>query len=145
LVGNCRVDWGWWLLQISFKSFLYIFLAVRVCWPLLCFCLPFRIFERCLDSNSESCCTKQALYQLSHPSPYLATHLLTLLSYPSPSKVTSPCKNVSAGDVREERKGGTPSGGIGSRYPLHPHLFVLLDPNPHFKKNFLTRTKQLRT
>jgi hypothetical protein len=24
-------------------------------------------------------------------------------------------------------------------------LFVLLDPNPHFKKNFLTRTKQLRT
>jgi hypothetical protein len=65
------------------------------------------------------------------------------------------CKNVtnviyitSAGDVREERKEGggeTPSGDIGRRSPEHPHLFVLLDPNPHFKKFFLTRTKQLPT
>jgi hypothetical protein len=31
----------------------------RVCWPLLCLCRPFCIFERCLDSNPESCCSKQ--------------------------------------------------------------------------------------
>jgi hypothetical protein len=30
---------------------------------------PFYIFERCLDSNPESCHSKQARYQLSHPSP----------------------------------------------------------------------------
>ncbi len=32
-------------------------------------CRPFCIFERCLDSNPESCCSNQARYQLSHPSP----------------------------------------------------------------------------
>jgi hypothetical protein len=30
----------------------------------------FCIFERCLDSNPECCRSKQASYQLSHPSPY---------------------------------------------------------------------------
>jgi hypothetical protein len=29
----------------------------------------FCIFEKCLDSNPESCYSKQARYQLSHPSP----------------------------------------------------------------------------
>jgi hypothetical protein len=37
--------------------------------------LKFCIFERCLDSNPESCLSRQARYQLSHPSPLLATHL----------------------------------------------------------------------
>ncbi len=42
----------------------------RVCWPLVCLCRPFCIFERCLgSSNPESCRSKQARYQLSHPSP----------------------------------------------------------------------------
>ncbi len=30
-------------------------------------CRPFCIFERCLDSNPESCHRKQARYQISHP------------------------------------------------------------------------------
>ncbi len=47
---------------------------------LLCVCRPFCIFEGCLDSNPESCHSKQARYQLSHPwlshpSPYIVTHL----------------------------------------------------------------------
>jgi hypothetical protein len=46
-----------------------IFLVARVCWQLRCLCRPFCIFERCLNSNTESCLSKQALYQLSHPSP----------------------------------------------------------------------------
>jgi hypothetical protein len=37
---------------------------------LLCLCRPFCIFERCLDSNPESCRSKQARYLLSHPSPF---------------------------------------------------------------------------
>ncbi len=47
-------------------DFLYTFWWARVCLPLLCLCRPFCIFERCLDS---SCRSKQARYQLSHPSP----------------------------------------------------------------------------
>ena len=47
----------------------------RVYWPLICSCRLFYIVERCLDSNPESCHSKQARYQLSPPSPYLATHL----------------------------------------------------------------------
>jgi hypothetical protein len=39
-----------------------------VCWPLLCLCRPFCIFERCLDLNPESCRSKLARYQLSNPS-----------------------------------------------------------------------------
>ena len=40
--------------------------------PLLC--RPFRIFERCLDSNSESCPNRRATTLTTHL-PYLATHL----------------------------------------------------------------------
>ncbi len=36
---------------------------------------PFGVFERYLDSTPENCRSKQAHYQLSHPSPYLATYL----------------------------------------------------------------------
>ncbi len=54
-----------------------IICQARVCWPLLCLCRPVCIFKRCLDLTPESCRSKQARYQLSHPSPYLATHLPT--------------------------------------------------------------------
>ncbi len=37
----------------------------------------FCIFEKCLDSNPGSFRSKQARYQLSHPSRCLATHLPT--------------------------------------------------------------------
>ncbi len=40
-----------WLLCNRGNFFLYIFWRSRVCWPLLCLCRPFCIFERCLDSN----------------------------------------------------------------------------------------------
>jgi hypothetical protein len=36
---------------------------------IFCLCRPFCIFDRCLESNPESCCSKQARYQLSHQSP----------------------------------------------------------------------------
>jgi hypothetical protein len=57
--------------------------------PLLCICRSLIIFERRLDWNPEGCRSKQARCQLSHPSPYLATHLptlppISLLSHPSP-------------------------------------------------------------
>jgi hypothetical protein len=62
---------------LSSKKFLvYIFLAARVCWPLLCLRRPLCIYERCLESKTESCCRKLANYQLSHLA-NLATHLPT--------------------------------------------------------------------
>ncbi len=45
------------------------FWRAGVCWPLLCLCRPFYIFERCLDSNQESYRSKQVRYELSHQSP----------------------------------------------------------------------------
>ncbi len=42
-----------------------------LCWPLLCLCHPFSIFERCLDSNPESCRRKHGR------ATNLATHLPT--------------------------------------------------------------------
>jgi len=38
---------------------LFAHLYCWVCWTLLCLCRPFCIFERCLDSNPESCRSKQ--------------------------------------------------------------------------------------
>ncbi len=46
-----------------------LFLFFTMCWLLLCLSRPFCIFERCLDSNPESCRSKQARYQLTPPSP----------------------------------------------------------------------------
>jgi hypothetical protein len=45
-----------------FNIFFGVGVGVLVCWPLLCLCRPFCIIERCLDSNPESCCSKQARY-----------------------------------------------------------------------------------
>ncbi len=56
------------LAQFKNLSFLYIFLGARVCWPLLCICRPFMIYEGCLNSNSECCRSKRARNQTSHPS-----------------------------------------------------------------------------
>jgi hypothetical protein len=61
--------------------FLYIFWLAKMCWPLLCLCLPSCIFERCLDSNAERCRCKQERYQLSYPSPKL--------SHPSPNNLAT--------------------------------------------------------
>jgi hypothetical protein len=46
--------------RIIHVFFVYFFRRARVCWPLLCFCRPFCIFERCLDSNPESQLPKHA-------------------------------------------------------------------------------------
>ncbi len=70
--------------MFRFILFLYIFWQASVCWPLLCLCRQFCIFERCLDSHPESCRSQQASNQLSLQSPNLATYLP--LSYPSPTQ-----------------------------------------------------------
>ena len=38
---------------ITFESFFVFFWRARGCWPLLCLCRLFCIFERCLDSSPE--------------------------------------------------------------------------------------------
>jgi hypothetical protein len=48
------------LLFIGLIHFSYFFWRARVCWPLRCLCRPFCIFERCLDSNWESCRSHQS-------------------------------------------------------------------------------------
>jgi hypothetical protein len=53
----------------SFYYYFFFFLRTRVCWPLLCLCRPFCIFERCLNSNPESCRSKH------RRATNLATHL----------------------------------------------------------------------
>ncbi len=58
------------LVHAIFFIFFYATLSVfftffgrdRVCWPLLCLCCSFCIFERCLVSNPDSCHSKQAHY-----------------------------------------------------------------------------------
>ncbi len=61
--------------------------------PLLCLCRAFCVFEICLDSNPESCRSKQARYQLSHSS--LTLNIFTSLdpnesgSNPYPDPLTT--------------------------------------------------------
>ncbi len=59
------------------KTIFTCYLRARMCWPLLCLCRPFCIFERCLDSIPESCRSKQARYcnLATHLPINLATHL----------------------------------------------------------------------
>jgi hypothetical protein len=59
------------------KKFL---LQARVCWLLLCLCRLFCIFEMS-GFEPESCHSKQARYQLSHPSPLLSHQSPYLASY----------------------------------------------------------------
>jgi len=86
--------YGHFFVKLIFLNIFYIFFwRARVCWPFLCLCRLFCNFGRCLDLNPESCRSKQARYQLSLPSPYLATHLptkppISLLSHPSPNVAT---------------------------------------------------------
>jgi hypothetical protein len=56
--------------SFSFFLFLYIFCRASVCWPFLCLCRPVCIFEICLDTNPESCRSKQrCATNLATPSP----------------------------------------------------------------------------
>ncbi len=55
----------------------------------------FCMFERCLDSNPESCRSKQVLYQLSHPSPYLGEFANLLTSRSLASMAAFSCSTVS--------------------------------------------------
>jgi hypothetical protein len=48
--------------------FVYFFGGLECAGHCFCLCRPFCIFERCLDSNPECCRSKQARYQLTHPS-----------------------------------------------------------------------------
>ncbi len=48
--------------KLFFPSFCVFFWQARVCWTLLCLCRPFCIFGRCLDSNPETCRSKQVRY-----------------------------------------------------------------------------------
>jgi hypothetical protein len=82
----CRFDDFWRIFLKTF--FVYIFWLASECWPFLYFfCHPFCIFESCLDSNPESCrgtqehyqLSYQSLYQLSHSSQPIATHLMSCL------------------------------------------------------------------
>ncbi len=54
--------------HISIYIFLYIFCGLQCVEHFFAFVAHF-VFERFLDSNSKSCRSKQARYQLSHPSP----------------------------------------------------------------------------
>ncbi len=86
--------WWWWV---------FIFGG---CWPLLCLCRSFFIFERCLHSNAESCRSKQLRYQLSHPSHPMIKSIFLL-----------PCLVQCCGT-------GTGTGTVGTV------TFWLLEPEP---------------
>ncbi len=88
-----------------FLFYLYIFWRTRVCWPLLCLGCPFYIFERCLDSNPESCLSKQARYQHSHPSPYSTIGIF--LTY-IPQMYRKPQANVHRAMSAENWRGKPP-------------------------------------
>jgi hypothetical protein len=72
---------------IQIRIFIIFFLA---CLSVLSTPLPFLssfcIFERCLDSSSESCSSKQGRCQLSHPSPH---------NHPSPIRIFTLCRGLS--------------------------------------------------
>ncbi len=88
-----------------FVSFCIFFGRTRVCWPQLCLCRPFCIFERCLDSNPESYKEVGALLTqppISLPQPPIAISnfpiifslllfplIFTISSFPPPFNVSS--------------------------------------------------------
>jgi hypothetical protein len=78
--GSLRFDlYKFWNKQVRFEktkprsrlrsAFISISLTLLVLATRLLMLPIFCIFERCLDSNPESCRSKQVRYQLSHPSP----------------------------------------------------------------------------
>ncbi len=92
--GKCRFKpptiWDQlFITTVSGVSFWYIFWQDRVCWRLLCLCHSFSIFERCLDANPESCRSKQARYQLSHPYHTSFSQSSPSLSHPSPPNLAT--------------------------------------------------------
>ncbi len=52
---------------------------------------PLRIFESCLDSNPESCLSKQARYQLSHPSSHASQSVSRLTLFSILTSITPSC------------------------------------------------------
>ncbi len=72
--SNCYFSSTISVLDIFICTF---FWGARVCWPLLCLCRVAHFVFVCEMSGfePESCCSKQARYQLSHPS--------LMLSHPS--------------------------------------------------------------
>jgi len=103
-----RYSWNIPLIVIFWSQYFFGGLEY-ICWPLLCLCTPFMIFEGCLDSNTQFCYSKRAL-QLSHPYLYLATYhsychpvrylathpstfsLVPIISHPCPSlKILKDC------------------------------------------------------
>ncbi len=64
--------------------FSFFFWRARVCWPLLCLCRTFCIFDRYLGfeprelpQQADALPTYPSVFQFSHPSPNLAIHLPT--------------------------------------------------------------------
>ncbi len=47
--------------------FMCIIWRARLFWPLFCFCRPFMILDKCLDSNPQCCRSMLARYQQSQP------------------------------------------------------------------------------
>jgi hypothetical protein len=112
----------------------HCFWRARECWPLLCFCRPFCISDRCLDSNPESCRSKKARYQLSHPSPYLITHL------PQTDKVIASIANpygsqVDLDLVRYQNLCG--SGSVYGPYNLRKAIMYFSYTGTHLIISFL--------
>ncbi len=66
-------------LSIFARIIFLFFWRASLCWPLLCSCRPFCIFESCLVSNPESCRSKQARYQPEPP----IFHYQRTVSHPS--------------------------------------------------------------
>ncbi len=76
----------------------------------------FRIFEKCLDWNTEN--SRPARQQLSHPSSYLAIHLPTKL----------PISLLSHSSFY-----------LAIHLPTQPTIFLLFHPSPYLATHFLTQ------
>jgi hypothetical protein len=55
----------------------WIYLAVTLCWTLLCLCRPFCIFERCLDSIQRAAVACRRATNLASNLPYTSRHWYT--------------------------------------------------------------------
>ncbi len=67
--------------------FHYFFGGARVCWPLLCLCRPFCVFEICLDSTLIATVASGRATNLATHLPNLATHLPDWILDPAWEKI----------------------------------------------------------
>ncbi len=86
---------------------------------------PILYFERCLDSNPESCRSKQATCQLSQPSPYLATISLTQPPVATHLPTQLPISLLSH-----------PSPCVATHLPSQPPISLLSHPSPYLAIHF---------